>query len=258
MRKALPWLFIALAVGIIIEYTNISSYSLSSLILGFAAYSTLSLITGLRLYIYINPNLPFSSIFTIPAAMNFAGYILPFKGGGIWLLAHLKKAHGISMLKGISLAFQTMTISLSLIILLAANTYSKISTANNIIFTITLITIISSTIGLIRNVRFKTIFFDIILSTIYVFVISLLPHAIADISVAETIMFSAIIMTSSLIKITPGNIGILEGVAALASVYTSNSSFIELAVFFRLLSLIHAALMGFPSFYFLAKKHYLR
>lgn len=258
MRKVLPWLFLLIAIVIIIEYTDVSKYSVQSLIFGFAVYSALSVITGLRLYIYINSQLPFNSIFTVPAAMNFAGYIFPFKGGGIWLLAHLKKAHGVKLLEGMSLALQTMTISISLIILLIANTYKEIGNTGKIMFLAITITTVSLIIGLFRKVGFKTIFSDVFLSIFYVILLSLIPYAISDISIAETIMFSAIIMTSSLIKITPGNIGILEGVAALASTYTSNSSFIELAVFFRLLSLIHAALIGFPSFYFLAKKQYIK
>lgn len=256
MTKFIPAIFIILIIIVFANYTDFSLYSVPALISGLSFYCLMSVITGIRININAQNCLPITTIFTIPAAMGFAGYIFPFKGGGIWLVAHLKSAHGLSYLSSFSLALQNTTISISLLILLILNTYYTLTISYQLIFLFSAIVLVNSGIAMMRKIKPKIIAIDTLLSLLYVIFLSLIPYMFIEVSVSDAIVFSAIIMSSSLIKVTPGNIGILEGFAAMVSSFTSNSLFLELAIFFRLLSLIHATVFGLPSFYWLAKKHY--
>lgn len=224
-------------------------------------YSLLSVVTGLRyksvIYEVSGRIIKNIDIFRLPAAMNLASYLFPVKGGGVWLFFYLKRRYRLSSKKSILLALFNI---LFLVYLLAFVLLAFIFDLDLKIFQIIVgicgyfLVLASVRVFLILGsdyaITWRFTFVDSGLVILHFFVISWLCYLlVGPISVALTFMLSLFLLTSSFIKITPGNIGILEGAAIIAAqvVPDYGNIFPALAASYRSLSILHAVVAGVPS-----------
>ncbi|MBU2177874.1 MAG: hypothetical protein KJ930_00430 [Gammaproteobacteria bacterium] len=245
--------FTLLGIIFIAQFQTVSLFSWQVFVPGFILYSLLSMITGVRFFslLYLTQNITLKpiEIISIPARMNLFSYILPFKGGGMWLLWYLKKQYDLSFGKSIGLAFQNALLALCLILMFVVNYQWPQKSLNILVLTVALLIFLNTALILIRRwmkqfISLRAIAYDIALSIFYLCVICTLPLLLSDIEMEQALKFSALILTSSLIKLTPGNVGVLEGLAMIASTWLQDPGFLEFVAFFRLLSLTHAATLG--------------
>lgn len=249
-------LFAVIGIIFVAKFHDSNAFSWKDLIPGFVLYCLLSVITGLRFYSLLklteNITLSLAEIISIPARMNLFSYVLPFKGGGVWLIWYLKTRYHLSFVKSVGMAFQNASLAISLLLLLVINHYSALSLVSMLSTVLLLIVAINSAIFIARrslghNVCLRSVIFDVILSVLYLNVTCLLPLSLFEVHAEQSLVFAALIISSSLIKITPGNIGVLEGMAAIVSIWYQDISFMQFVAFFRMLSLLHAATFGLGS-----------
>ena len=249
-------LFSIVGIVFVAKFHDSNAFSWADLLPGFGLYCLLSLITGLRFYSLLklteNINLSLGEIISIPARMNLFSYVLPFKGGGIWLIWYLKTRYGLGFIKSLGMAFQNASLAISLLLLLVINHDASMNFQSMLWTALLLILLINAVIFITRrsighHVRLGVVIYDLILSLLYLSVTCILPMSLFEVSTQQSLVFAALIISSSLIKITPGNIGVLEGMAAIASIWYQDSGFLQFVAFFRLLSLLHATTFGIGS-----------
>jgi len=271
----IPAISIAVAVAFICFFGDFSAIFSWQGLLAFMLYSALSLTTGLRYRLLITeitrvkPDL--AETVAIPAAMNLMSFILPVKGGGLWLLFYLKTAHSIDLLRGSWLA----AINVSLMIAVAVALYISwalfddakalpvLSTTLLIFFAISLSSVVfhnrisapEKSIGIAWASR------DAALVTVYLLILFALVYVISP-SRESDIVFALVVMTllSLVFKVTPGNIGVLEGFGLI--LYTlaeeHGSAFTSYVAAYRVFSIFHAAAIGAPALVHLTNKRELR
>ena len=232
----------------------------------FLIYSSLSIITGLRyfnLLVALTGRRPeWLSVVRIPATMNLAGLIFPIKGGGLWLIFYLKRFHRISLTQNLFLALLNALLAICIIISLAviwlADTNFSLFLLAGIFLPTYIISALTLYIIAVRTKIYivprspKVLLIDILLSLLHMAVFFSLPSVIFPDQPPQVYMgLFALIITSSLIKLTPGNVGIFEGLSlVLAGIFPVNGYlFPEFVALFRLFSLIHASLVGVPSIF---------
>lgn len=249
-------LFAAIGIVFVIKFHDSNVFSWQDLLPGFGLYCLLSVITGLRFYALLklteNISLTAAEIISIPARMNLFSYILPFKGGGVWLIWYLKTRYSLGIVKSVGMAFQNASLAISLLLLLIMRHYVALSFVSTFLTLLLLIMVINTAIFVVRNslgynTCLRSVLCDVMLSVLYLTLTCLLPLSMFQLQTEQSLVFAALIISSSLIKITPGNIGVLEGVAAMVSVWYQDMVFLQFVAFFRLLSLLHAITFGLGS-----------
>lgn len=253
-----------LVLSLIYFFFEPSSFSWQVLLSGFLLYSLLSFITGVRFYGWLRASeqvcLHPSELISIPARMNLFSYILPFKGGGLWLMWYLKKHYQLNFSKTLGLAFQNALLALSLILELVISVYWSSGSAVEQFFRIVLTIVVLNILlwPLKRRMQQQSslllLFSDTLLSVLYLGIICTLPMLLLNISVSQALLFASLILTSSLVKLTPANIGVLEGMALIAGYWFDDPGFLQFVAYFRLLSLLHAATFGLGSLWFNPRK----
>jgi hypothetical protein len=230
----------------------------------FLLYCGLSLITGLRYFNFINAmsgtRPGWSSVFRLPAAMNLAGLIFPVKGGGLWLILYLKKYHDIPVLQGAFLALLNALLAACMVAALLFMWLTGTEFSSSLFVAIFLPTylicafacfFLSRKTNRIAAPRaFSVVARDVLLSISFMSVLFLLAAVISS-DQPPPVLFGLVVLTitSSVVKVTPGNVGVFEGLALLLKVGfpETGDAFPEFAAVFRLLSLIHACVFGIPS-----------
>ena len=254
-----------LVFGLIYYFFDPTSFSWPVLVMGFLMYSLLSFITGLRFYgwlrtsekVYLHP----TEVISIPARMNLFSYILPFKGGGLWLMWYLKTNYQLNFSKTLGLAFQNALLALSLVLELVIATYwhsgSVLEQFTRIVLMIFFLNALLWPLKqrMKQQSSWQHLFFDTLLSVLYLGILCILPMLLLSISVSQALIFASLILTSSLIKLTPANIGVLEGMAVIAGYWFNDPSFLQFVAYFRLLSLLHAATFGLGALWFCPRKN---
>ncbi len=264
------WLFgipaLALSGAILFIHTFADASKIFTIqgTLGFLIYSLLSVITGLRYRFLISeikstpPDV--KEVITVPAAMNLMSFILPFKGGGLWLLFFLKIGHGIDFVRASWLAVINLILIFSVLIsILLADIYLHTASFLLLLILAMLIFLVCNMLTVLIHNRFwkssKAIRMgwaanDTLLVSIYLLLLFTLALLISPVKEPEFllfIIFSTLISLS--IKITPGNIGILEGIALTVGQYQAEyaDAFILYVATYRIFSLAHAVGIGLPS-----------
>jgi len=238
------------------KFHGSNDFSWSDLLPGFVLYCGLSVITGLRFFSLLklteNITLSPAEIVSIPARMNLFSYVLPFKGGGIWLIWYLKTQYDLGFVKSVGMAFQNASLAISLLLLLIIDHYATLGFSAMLLTALLLIILSNSAIfaarrSLKHNICLRSVMFDMLLSVLYLTVTCILPLTLFEVQTEQSLVFAAVIISSSLIKITPGNIGVLEGMAAIVSIWYQDPGFLQFVAYFRLLSLLHAITFGLGS-----------
>jgi len=247
----------ALVFSLIYYFFDARSFSWQMLMLGFLLYSLLSFITGLRFYCWLRVSAQLhlrpTELISIPARMNLFSYILPFKGGGLWLMWYLKTRYQLTFGKTLGLAFQNALLAVSLLIVLVISELWFTGTVWEQFVWITVMLILLNLMlwpikhRLQHHMSLPLLLGDTVLSLFYLLITCLLPMLLLDISAAEALIFASLILTSTLVKLTPANIGVLEGMAMLIGYWFQDPGFIQFVAFFRILSLLHAATFGLGS-----------
>ena len=235
-------------------FYDMDSFSWNVLGPGFVLYSLLSFITGLRFYCWLklteHIHLTPTEIISIPARMNLFSYILPFKGGGLWLMWFLKNRYQLTFGKTLGLALQNTLLAASLLLVLVLTTYWPTTTVFQQFLWISTLLILTHLLILPfrrwmqQRISWSLLLGDTALSLLYLLVICLLPLQLLDIPAAQALVFASLILTSALVKLTPGNIGVLEGMAVIAGYWFEDVGFLQFVAYFRVLSLLHAATFG--------------
>lgn len=234
------------------------------ILLCFALYSLLSVVTGCRYYNLISTltdeNLEPGFVFKVPAAMNLAGLLFPVKGGGLWLVVYIKNRYGLGVLRTVVLSFVNVILLVSLGVpfglhFLGGLSISGVSGLAFFILSYSLIVMIfmgvwfrAKSFPISRIIRFG--FVDIVLTLSYLLILLLMARVVVPSQ--ELLVYLSIVvlvLMSSLLKVTPGNIGVFEGLAlgAYALMPDSGEVFPQFVAVYRLLSLMHAGLFGLPS-----------
>lgn len=269
MSSALSWLLrivlIVCAILYVVIYADADSLFGLVGFYSFLLYSVLSLITGLR---YRNLVLEIShrkfsasDIFLVPAAMNFASYILPFKGGSLWLFFYLKTRYKLSSLKSAVLALFNLVFLFSVTFLVIV--FSALGLGFSYFYIFLFFFFYFIILSLSKRFLYKLrrysvswhfVFLDSVLVSLHFLVLAFLCFMIVS---PQDFLFSfyfgLFLLVASLVKITPGNIGILEGLAIVgAKVIPEYGSLLpELVAVYRTLSIAHAIVAGAPSMLFL-------
>lgn len=224
-------------------------------------YFLLSVITGIRYknIVYDTSGRFISNIdvFRIPAAMNLASYLIPVKGGGVWLFFYLKKCYGFSSTKSIFLASFNLLFLLYLVVLVVLAFYfdvklgiSEISIGLLGYFFV--LALLRAALILVSGykITWRFTFIDAALVILHFLVLSSLCYLlVGPVSIVLSFSLALFLLVSAFLKITPGNIGILEGAAILAAqaVPDYGDMFPALAASYRSLSILHAVVAGVPS-----------
>lgn len=233
-------------------------------IVAFILYCGLSLITGLRYFNFISAMTgrkpEWLSVVRIPAAMNLAGLIFPVKGGGLWLIFYLKRYHDIPVLRGAFLALLNALLAACMIAALVFFWFAGMEFSSALFIGMFLPAYLIGALVFYlisgRTKRFaapralSVIVLDVLLSLLFMSVLFLLAAVITPDQPPQVVIGLVVLtITSSVVKVTPGNVGVFEGLALLLTGVFPESGdvFPEFVAVFRLLSLIHAGAIGVPS-----------
>lgn len=231
-------------------------------------YFLLSVITGIRykniIYDSSQLSIPNIDIFRIPAAMNLAGYLIPVKGGGVWLFFYLKRRYDFSSTKSLILASFNMLFLFFSVVFFVFLLYLEVELGVVQIafcFLGYALVLVCIRFFLRKNAVYKITwrftFVDFFLVIGHFSILSLLCYfLVGPFSAQQSFSMALFLLVSSVIKITPGNIGVLEGAAILAAhaVPEYGDLFPALAASYRSLSIFHAVVAGVPSMIALSLK----
>lgn len=263
-RFVVPLLSIAAVLVFIVYFIDFSFLASLAGFFAFITYCGLSVITGLRYLIFIRAiteaRPPTSLCVTLPASMNLMSFVLPFKGGGIWLVFYLRTFFGIGVIKGSWLALVNAMMAgclIGSIIWFPPSIESGGYFYSLVFFTISYILLLFSALvvynrlsAVDRNIHIGVAFMDAILTVLYLLVLFLLVQIIVPDGDIH-LQFGLVVLTisSMVIKITPGNVGVFEGLALLLmSIFPdTGNQFGEYVATYRILSLMHAGIIGIPS-----------
>ncbi|WP_434049445.1 hypothetical protein [Marinobacter salarius] len=224
-------------------------------------YFILSLISGVRyknlVYYSSGQSISYFDVFRIPAAMNLASYLFPVKGGGVWLFFYLKNRYGFSSKKSFLLAaFNLLFLGYLLVVFLLIffsgfelRILGTLFLLGGYFLILVLVKILLRiTLGYFLSWRFNII--DSFLVVFHFFILSWLCYIlVGPISLELSFFLALFLLVSAFIKITPGNIGVLEGGAVIAAqaIPHYGDTFLALAASYRSLSILHAIVAGAPS-----------
>jgi hypothetical protein len=203
-------------------------------------------------------------VFRVPAAMNLASYLFPVKGGGVWLFFYLRSKYGFSSEKSIFLAVFNLIFLLYLFIFILFVTSFKLDVTNFKVFAFFIgypillycLSVFASKVS-DYSVRWEFGIIDMILVVFHFCILSGLCYLlVGPISVELSFFLALFLLVSALLKLTPGNIGVLEGGAILAAQVLPDYGeiFPPLVAAYRSLSILHALIAGAPSMISLALK----
>uniref|UniRef100_UPI00356603D8 hypothetical protein n=1 Tax=Marinobacter sp. TaxID=50741 RepID=UPI00356603D8 len=195
--------------------------------LAIALYFLLSIITGLR---YSNLVYQFSGklfskkdVICVPAAMNLAGYIIPIKGGGVWLFFYLKKNYGFSARLSLFLVFFNLIfVGFASVLVGVAIFFGVQLDERSIVVVIVsyfiILVFLKYLFGFFKNeLSWQFVVTDSILVLSHFLMMSWLCFVlVGPISIVLSMALALFLLLSSFIKVTPGNIGVLEGAALIA------------------------------------------
>lgn len=224
-------------------------------------YFILSLVSGIRyknlVYYSSGQSVSYLDVFRIPAAMNLASYLFPVKGGGVWLFFYLKNYYGFSSKKSLLLAaFNLLFLGYLLVAFLLVLFFDiELGVPGTLVLLAGYFLILSLVKALLRVVsgyflswRFNII--DAILVVFHFFILSWLCYVlVGPVSLEFSFFLALFLLISAFIKITPGNIGVLEGGAIIAAqaIPDYGDTFPALVASYRSLSILHAIVAGVPS-----------
>jgi len=274
-RLILPIASILIVVFFVSQFADLSFILSIQGLCAFLIYSLLSLITGLR---YINfvgaitkKSPPASLSITLPASMNLMSFVLPFKGGGIWLIFYLRQFHGIGVFKSSWLALVNSIMAACLIIAMIGfpptvdrGGYSlPLMVFMTTYFAIVLcaLYVYNKTSALDRTIGVRRALLDTALSIVYILVLySLVVIVVPDGTFHLQVGLVVLTISSMAVKVTPGNVGIFEGLALLLmSIFPETGDrFVEYVATYRVLSLSHAIFFGLPSVLYLTDLRNMR
>lgn len=265
MRLTMSWVyrFFVILASLVFVYFYFEPAILLS-VNGFYAiflYSSLSIITGLRYKNVVHEvsgvEIGSLDILRIPAAMNLASYLLPVKGGGVWLFLYLKSFYGFSSSSSLFLVFFNLFFLLHLFFLILISifigfylSFLVVSIWVLLYFFILLLIRFALRFFLNKLVSIKFAVIDTLLVGFHFTLLSSLCYVlVGPLSLTWSFLLALFLLISGFIKVTPGNIGILEGAAILASqILPENGELFPILVAsYRSLSILHALVAGIPS-----------
>lgn len=266
------WVFRAIIIALVgvflylyVDYELVFSvYGFFSVVL----YFFLSFVSGARyknmVYYFSGRHVGVLDMFRIPAAMNLASYLFPIKGGGVWLFFYFKTRYGFSSKRSFLLSLFNLLFLFYLMILFLFVVFLNFELNVNLIFfwlfgyflLLGFVKIVSSSF-LSQTIPWGFILIDFFLVVIHFFVLSLLCYFIVGpISFKLSLFLALFLLVSASIKITPGNIGVLEvgAIIVAQSVPDYGDTCLVLVAFYRSLSILHALVAGAPSMISLSMK----
>jgi len=250
--------FLVLSVSGLFIYLYLDTEKIFSLygIYVFSIYCVLSLVSGIRykniIFFTSGKTVKWIDVFRVPAAMNLASYLFPVKGGGV------------SSEKSIFLAVFNLIFLLYLFIFILFVTSFKLDVTNFKVFAFFIgypillycLSVFASKVS-DYSVRWEFGIIDMILVVFHFCILSGLCYLlVGPISVELSFFLALFLLVSALLKLTPGNIGVLEGGAILAAQVLPDYGeiFPPLVAAYRSLSILHALIAGAPSMISLALK----